>query len=105
MGRRVTELWKAIKGDGCTASPDLFYKRCCNTHDRHYATHEHNNGAPITKAEADKRLFQCMRKAGKTPIVGKFIIPAIYWTAVTLFGGKFWKRYERVNNGTADNKK
>lgn len=89
--QRVKEHARALKGDGCTSSPDLFYRRCCDEHDIHYRTGKTVDGEPITRAQSDARLFQCMKNAGKTPVVGRFILPAVYWTAVRLFGGRAWR--------------
>ena len=51
-----------------------------------------NAGGSFTRAQADKRLFECMRKAGKTPVVGKFLIPALYYGAVRSLGWLFYKK-------------
>ena len=87
---RVKAHAHALKGDGCTSSPDLFYQACCDEHDIHYRTGKRIDGTPITRAEADKLLFECMRERGKTPIVGKFLLPSLYYFAVRLFGGGAW---------------
>lgn len=86
------QAWAAVRGDGCTKSPDFAYTRCCNRHDKDYSTHTDENGKPLTRKQADKRLYDCMRKSGKTPIVGRLIVPAIYYAAVRTFGGKYWKK-------------
>ena len=90
--QRVKELAAALNGDGCTASPDLFYRKCCDEHDIHYRTAQTLDGKPITRAQADNRLFVCMKKAGKTPILGRFIIPLIYWSFVRAFGRRHWNK-------------
>lgn len=89
--QRVKEHAAALKGDGCSGSPDFFYRRCCDEHDIAYRTGKTVCGKPITRAEADKALFQCMRKTGKTPITGRIILPSIYWLAVRIFGHGPWK--------------
>lgn len=89
---KVKALAWVLKGDGCTAVPDLTYKRCCDEHDIHYRTGNTVEGNPITRLEADNRLFQCMKETGKTPLLGTHIIPTIYWIGVRLFGGKIWDR-------------
>lgn len=96
--KRVKEHAKALKGDGCTSAPDFWYRRCCDEHDIAYRTGKTVDGADITRAEADKRLFDCMCKRGKTPIVGRFIIPALYWGAVRIFGRGAWKRDEAMGD-------
>ena len=72
-----------LRSDGCTASPDLFWKECCEEHDFYY---RHPEIAGISRKEADKRLRLCMRKKGS----GR-IISGIYWLAVRLFGGRAYK--------------
>lgn len=87
----IKEQKAALNGDGCTDSPDLFYSRCCDEHDIYYRTGLDEDGKPITRAEADRRLFRCMQRAGKTPIVGRFLLPALYWGAVRIFGANAWR--------------
>lgn len=83
---KIAELAAALKGDGCTSSPDLFYRRCCDEHDIYYRTGRDLDGNPISRAEADRRLRNCMRAAGKTPVIGRHLLPWVYWAAVRLFG-------------------
>src|SRR3990167_4187008 len=89
--QKVKQMSQALKGDGCTNSPDLFYTHCCDEHDIHYRTGHTLEGTPISRKDADRRLFTCMKKAGKTPIIGRFLVPCIYWAAVRLFGGRAWR--------------
>lgn len=89
--QRVKKTSRALKGDGCSSSPDFYYTRCCDEHDIHYRTGCTIDGVAISREEADKCLFSCMKLAGRTPVVGKFIIPCFYWLGVRLFGGKAWK--------------
>lgn len=91
MKARLRQMWHAVKGDGCTNSPDLFYGECCRRHDADYTLGIDETGSPLTRAEADRRLFRCMQSAGKTPILGRLLIPAIYFSAVRLFGRSHWK--------------
>lgn len=88
---QVREAAKALKGDGCTSAPDFFYRQCCDEHDIHYRTGHTVDGKPITRAESDKRLFQCMKSRGKTPVIGRFIVPALYWIAVRVAARGAWK--------------
>lgn len=89
--QRVKEYAAALKGDGCTSVPDLTYRRCCDEHDIHYRTGKTLAGKPITRAQADARLFACMKRTGVTPVVGRLIVPAVFWLGVRLFGGRAWK--------------
>ena len=87
----VKEQKAALQGDGCTKSPDFFYTHCCDQHDIHYRTGRDEDGNPISRWKADKLLFKCMRKTGKTAIMGRIILPTLYWAMVRLFGGGAWK--------------
>lgn len=93
--KKAIQQWNAVRGDGCTSSPDLAYTECCNRHDKDYTTGTDENGFKITRAQADKRLYECMKRAGVTPIVGRFIVPAFYYIAVRLFGGSHWEGNKR----------
>lgn len=88
---RTKQLAAALKGDGCSSAPDLFYRECCDEHDVHYRTGKTIDDQPITRAEADRQLRLCMMEHGQTPIVGRWLLPWVYWTAVRLFGGSSWK--------------
>lgn len=92
MRDKLRARWRAVRGDGCTNSPELSYHQCCLRHDADYTTGADENGLAITRAKADARLFKCMKESGVTPIVGKFLLPALYWSAVRLFGGSHWKK-------------
>lgn len=89
---KIKSAWKAVRGDGCTMSPDIHenIRNCCNQHDADYTTGTDENGNEITRAQADKRLFECMRKNSYTPI-GKFIVAPFYYVAVRLFASNHWK--------------
>lgn len=89
--QQVKEAAKALNGDGCTSAPDFFYRQCCDEHDVHYRTGHTTQGVPISRLTSDGRLFACMRKRGKTPILGTVIVPVLYWSAVRLFAWGAWK--------------
>lgn len=73
---------KGVKYDGCTAVPDFdFGADCCGEHDYHYQIGD------ITRAEADKRLRECIKKKGYSGLAWA------YWLGVRLFAGGVWKRY------------
>ncbi len=96
---RLQELVVRIKGDGCSSSPDLWFKDACDEHDVAYRYHQWLNrrgdlGGPTTKARADARLWRGIKNS--SPILPrglKWLSPtaAIYWMAVTLFGGNAWR--------------
>ena len=73
-------LQKGFKYDGCTAVPDFdFGSDCCGEHDYHYQAND------STRAEADKRLRECIQKKGY------IVLPWIYWLGVRIFGKQYWK--------------
>lgn len=83
------EQWRVVKEgfkrgykyDGCTAVPDFdFGADCCGEHDYYYQSHE------ITRAEADKKLRQCIQKKGY------IVLPWIYWLGVRIFGKRHWDK-------------
>ena len=88
---RVREMAAALHGDGCTASPDLFYRPCCDEHDIAYRSGRDVDGNALTRAQADARLRRCMMRAGKTPIVGRWLLPWFYWLGVRLAGRRAWQ--------------
>lgn len=80
-------LQKGFKYDGCTAVPDFnFGADCCGEHDFHYQAND------VTRAEADKRLRQCIQKKGY------LVLPWVYWFGVRVFGRSFWKKKQHENS-------
>lgn len=59
---------------------------CCHQHDRDYGV----NGT-VTRAEADKRLRECMIKNGYP------IRAWLFWGVVRTFGGAFFKKKAQDN--------
>jgi len=73
-------LQKGFKYDGCTAVPDFdFGSDCCGEHDYHYQAND------CSRAEADKRLRECIQKKGYV------VLPWVYWLGVRIFGRNYWK--------------
>lgn len=73
-------LKKGVKYDGCTGVPDFdFGSDCCAEHDAHYQLGD------ITRAEADKKLRECIIKKGYPGIAWA------YWLGVRLIGWRFYK--------------
>jgi hypothetical protein len=71
---------RGVKYDGCTGVPDFdFGADCCGEHDYHYQLSD------ISRAEADRRLRECLRKKGY------FVLPWVYWFGVRVFGWKFYR--------------
>ena len=89
---KYSEIAAALRGDDCTSAPDLTYRACCDQHDVYYKTGRDLDGNPISRAEADKRLRLCMRRTGKTPLIGRWLLPWVYWGAVRLFGRGAWQK-------------
>lgn len=81
-----------MAGDGCTNAPDLWYTSCCQRHDDAYSTHADHYGRPITRAKADAQFRQCLARSGKLGPIGRRFIPWLYWSAVRLFGRRYWKQ-------------
>lgn len=80
---------RGVKYDGCTAVPDLdFGADCCAEHDAHYQLGD------ISRAEADAKLRQCMRKKGY------FVLPWVYWLGVRVFGRNYYRKLR--NEETSD---
>ncbi len=115
--------WKAAKTNGCSRSPDLWMKRACNRHDRHYDTHHHRDGRPITRAESDWELLKDARKAlpyktydtppsivntvprlvemGRNAIL-RNTIPVFYWMMTRTFGQKYWGPDDEIEQAAPD---
>lgn len=87
---KVKALAWALKGDGCSGVPDLFYRPCCDLHDIFYRTGADVDGTRVTRREADRRFRECLQKQGKTPILGTHILPFFYWLGVRWFGETAW---------------
>jgi hypothetical protein len=72
---------RGVRYDGCSGALDLdFGADCCNEHDFHYQLGD------ITRADADKRLRECMRAKGY------FLLPWIYWLGVRVFGRNYYRK-------------
>ena len=88
--QRVKAYASILKADGCSNAPDLFYRSCCDEHDVAYRTGATVDGIELTRKEADERFLVCLKASGKTPILGTFILPYVYYVAVRLFGQAAW---------------
>lgn len=92
---RLPEALRALrahtKPDGCTAVPDLFYARCCNRHDLDYLTGADEHGTPVTRAQADARLFRCMSAHPRSTRYYSVLLPALFWLGVRAFGWLHWR--------------
>lgn len=94
----IKRAWRYLRGDGCTSVPDFFYGPCCRNHDADYRLGVDENGDTITRAQADKRLYACMKKTGKTPIIGRLLIPVVFWLGVRGGASGVWKKYREKEN-------
>lgn len=83
-------LAQLVKADGCSSAPDFWFTECCNEHDVYYRTGRDADGFRITRLDADKQLFRCMKKTAHT-FVGRWFLSPLYWCAVRLFGRRAWK--------------
>jgi hypothetical protein len=59
------------KSDGCTLSPDGWWRSACVTHDGHY----YNGGSAADRKRADQELRDNMIKGGAPPAVANIY----YW--------------------------
>ena len=95
------QKWKGFKqtvSDGCTMSPDMNFRVCCEEHDFYYKKREKDTG--ISRRVADKRLRLCIKERWKfkTTIFGKtftlrpILLPWIYWCGVRCIGWRFWMK-------------
>lgn len=67
--------------DRCTGIPDAGIAACCHQHDRDYGIR-----GTVTRAEADRRLRQCI--AGNGHPLRAWLI----WAGLRLVGGWWWKQ-------------
>lgn len=80
---------KGVHYDGCTAVPDFdFGADCCGEHDYHYQLGD------VSRAEADKRLRQCIIKKGYPGLAWAF------WIGVRFGARGVWKRYRNKDEET-----
>ncbi len=71
---------RRIDSDGCTMSPDFNFYDCCVWHDYYYR----HPASPITRAQADKLLYYCIKRKSNCVIAG------VYYAAVRVGGAKAW---------------
>jgi hypothetical protein len=80
--------------DGCTGAPDFNFAVCCAEHDCYY---QGKAGEKVSRAEADRRLRDCILKKGIPSKIGpinyntNWFLAGVYYAAVRLFGWKFWR--------------
>lgn len=89
MAGQYKALRALVKGDGCTASPDLWFHDACMEHDRDYATRRDEKGYFISRFKADNRFLRNMRKAAPNWLI-RNTLPFVYYAAVRVFGSAFW---------------
>jgi hypothetical protein len=82
--------WKRIKGDGCTAVPDLGFTGCCNRHDKEYRTGADESCRKISRARSDYHLLHCILTDRRAPLWRRLLIAPIFYLGVRLLGWKFW---------------
>ncbi len=88
------DYWRQIREraaedgfDGCTGVTNA-HRDCCLEHDLHYRTHATLDGDPITKAQADRRFLDCMKRRSKLGTLS----PLAWWRylAVRFLNRKSW---------------
>lgn len=87
---------KGFSYDGCTAVPDFdFGYDCCGEHDTHYQGHD------VSRAQADKKLFDCILKKGVPSKIGpipynsNWMLASIYYAGVRIAGWLFWNKQRK----------
>lgn len=81
---RVKAMAWALKGDGCSKVPDFNSRPCCDEHDIHYRTGATIEGVRLTRREADRRFYECMKHTDGPILAG------LYWLGVRMFGEQAW---------------
>jgi hypothetical protein len=76
---KLSKWAEKFGSDGCSSSPDLNFRTCCEEHDYHYRSGD------VARSEADARLRECIRGRGW------LVTPWIYWLGVRLFGRSSYK--------------
>ena len=107
--RRIHEIANKLHGDGCSLSPDLWFKLACDEHDIEYREHRKldthgNENGPSWKWGADARLWKNIKNSSPILPYGlKWMSPtaAIYYVMVTLFGWSAWHkgRFQSTQEG------
>lgn len=77
------------RGQACTGWFDGSWKNCCVYHDKLYMTEA---GTDLTRAEADDRLFECVKNKSA-------VMAYIMLAGVRLFGWYYWNKYKEQRNG------
>ena len=90
MREQYKALRALVQGDGCTASPDLWFHDACTEHDRDYSVQLDENGRKLSRFKADNRFLRNMRKDAPNWII-RNTLPFVYYAAVRVFGGAFWR--------------
>jgi len=96
--KRIREIANKLHGDGCSLSPDLWFKLACDEHDIEYRERrklddQGNVNGPAWKWGADARLWKNIKNSSPILPYGlKWLSPtaAIYYVMVTLFGWSAW---------------
>ena len=91
MHKTFKSLRDLVKGDGCTASPELWYHESCLEHDKDYTTHRDEFGALLTRSKADARFLKNMKKASPNWLI-RYTLPYLYYFAVRIFGATHWDK-------------
>lgn len=91
---RVKDAAKRLHGDGCSASPDLWFRICCDEHDVIYRTGKDADGKPVSRAGADWRLLRCIQR--KSPLAKVYLgglspLSYIYYAFVRIGGQSSYK--------------
>lgn len=90
---RVREMARTLGSDGCSGPTFELYRDCCLQHDIAYRTGRDEDGAPITRREADARFRQCMQARSA---LGRWSPVAWWrWLAVRAVGWAYWQQTDK----------
>jgi hypothetical protein len=91
VDQRIAVAQQECTADGCTASPDLNFVDCCNSHDIAYC----RGGTENDRLAADQALYNCIRAR-----TNRFLA-AIYYHAVRAYGPSHFN-YTGATPGSAN---
>ncbi len=86
---RVRKKAAELQSDGCSGVLDV-YLECCEEHDVHYRTHQTIDGKPITRAEADQQLRNCIQEKSRFGVFSP--VSWWRWLGLRLVGGWAWEK-------------
>ena len=86
----IRQMAKSLGGDGCSGPTIPLFVDCCDQHDIAYRTHSDEFGDPITRAEADARMRECIQS--RDPLGEASVVAQWRFVALRMFGWLYWRR-------------